>query len=221
MPSPDRAHGLTPAQWGLGATLTVYLLASTSFQGRRFEDVLTAARAQPGKLTVATSGVGTVGNIMLEQIKRNAKVDMIHVPYKGAAQAATDAAGGHFDLFLSNPSPNLNALVSKGTLRVLAVTGPARLSSLPETPTFAELGLPQANLTSKFGLFAPKGIPADVLKRLNAAVVEVVTKSEVQDALTRLDNVVAIGSPMQFTATLKAESEANEKLIREANIRLE
>jgi tripartite-type tricarboxylate transporter receptor subunit TctC len=200
----------------------VYLLATPAFTGKTFDDMLVQAKANPGKLSMATSGVGTVGNIMLEQIKRKAGVDIIHVPYKGGGgQIIGDAAGGHFDLFTTNPSANVDGLIAKGKLRILAVTGPTRLPGLPDVSTLAELGHPLANLTSLFGLFAPAKTPPEVLQRLNAEVNKILAQKEVQEKLTKLDNVVTTGTMAQFAATIKSESAANAKVVKDANIRME
>ncbi len=200
----------------------VYLLATPAFTGKTFDDMLVQAKANPGKLSMATSGVGTVGNIMLEQIKRKAGVDIIHVPYKGGGgQIVGDAAGGHFDLFTANPSPNVDALIAKGRLRILAVTGPARLPGLPDVLTLAELGHPLANLTSLFGLFAPAKTPPEVLVRLNAEINKILAQKDVQEKLTKLDNVVTTGTMAQFSATIKSESAANAKVVKDAGIRME
>ncbi len=137
----------------------VYVLGTQFFSGRSFADVLSQSRARPGSLRVATSGVASVGHLMVEQLKDKARIDLVHVPYKGGAQVITDAVGGQFELLTSNPSAALNPHVAKGSLRLLAVGAPRRLESHPETPTLAELGYPDANLTSTFGVFAPATTP--------------------------------------------------------------
>ncbi|WP_156919980.1 Bug family tripartite tricarboxylate transporter substrate binding protein [Comamonas composti] len=199
----------------------VYILATTAFTGKTFEDVLTQARARPGKLSIGTPGLGTLGSLMVEQIKRNAKVDLLHVPYKGDSQLIADAVGAHFDLLTINPSPNLNGLITQGKLRILAVTGPARLPSLPQTPTLAELNLPQANMTSRFGMYAPANTPPELVQRLNTEINRILALKNVQEQLTSRDNVIAPMSPAQFEELLKKEAATNERIIREAGIRLE
>lgn len=200
----------------------VFVLGTTAFKGKSFEEMITQAKANPGKLSLATSGVGTVGNIMLEQIKRTAAVDILHVPYKGGGgQLLGDAAGGHFDLFTANPSPNLAGLIAQGRMRILAVTGPARLPHLPDVPTLQELGYPLANLTSLFGVFAPSKTPPELVQRLNTEINKILMQKDVQDKLGKLDNIVSTSTPAQLAAVLKSESAANAKVIKEARIRVE
>ena len=197
----------------------VYLLATPAFTGKSFEDIIAQARARPGRLNLATSGIATVGHLMLEQIKRRAQVDINHVPYKGGSQVLTDAVGGQFELFTSNPSPALNAMIAQGKLRILAVAAPARLPALPDMPTLAELGHPAANITSVFGLFTTGRTPPEVIARMNALINQVVQSRDMQERLGRLDNVVSTGTVEQFAAQLAAEYESNARVVREAGIR--
>ncbi|MFC5498899.1 tripartite tricarboxylate transporter substrate binding protein [Caenimonas terrae] len=148
----------------------VYLLATPRFKGRSLADAIALAKAQPGKVSIASSGFGTLGHIMIEQIRRKSGADLTHVPYKGGSQLVTDAAGGQFDLLVANPFATINSLIDEGKLRVLAVTGPQRLAAMPQVPTLAELGYPEANLTSLFGFYAPASTPPDVVRRLNADI---------------------------------------------------
>lgn len=199
----------------------VYVLATPRFRGARFEDVVASAKAEPGKVSIASSGYGTLGHIMIEQIRRKSGADLTHVPYKGGTQLVTDAAGGQFDLLVANPFAPLNALIDEGRLRVLAVTGPRRLPNLPQVPTLAELGHPEANLTSLFGFYAPASLPADAVRRLNAEINKVLGEPDVQAQLRKLDNVVSPATPRQFAAVIEKEHAANARIVKEANIRAE
>lgn len=199
----------------------VYVLGTPAFTGRTFEEAIAQARQKPGRLNLATSGVATVGHLMLEILKRQAGVDINHVPYKGGGQVITDAAGGHFELFTANPSPGVNAMIQQGKLRVLAVAAPQRLADMPGTPTLAESGYPAANLTSVFGFFAPARTPPEVVRRLNAEINRVLGEPAVQERLVKLDNVVSTGTPEQFAARIRSEYEANARIVKEAGIRAE
>jgi tripartite-type tricarboxylate transporter receptor subunit TctC len=158
---------------------------------------------------------------MIEQIRRKSGADLTHVPYKGGSQLITDAAGAQFDLFVANPFPPINALIDEGKLRVLAVTGPRRLPTMPQVPTLAELGYPEANLTSLFGFYAPASMPPDVVKRLNADVNKVLADKEVDEQLRRTDNVASPGTPQQFAALIEKDFAANGRIVKEANIKAE
>lgn len=199
----------------------VYVLATSKFKGRTFADVIAMARAQPGKVSVASSGYGTLGHIMIEQIRRKSGADLTHVPYKGGSQLITDAAGGQFDLFVANPLASINGLIDEGKLRVLAVTGPRRLPNMPQVPTLAELGYAEANLTSLFGFYAPAATPPDVVRRLNAEINKVLAEKDTQERLRKLDNVVSTSTPQQFSALIEKEHAANARVIKEANIKAE
>jgi tripartite-type tricarboxylate transporter receptor subunit TctC len=199
----------------------VYVLATPRFKGGSFNDVIAAAKAEPGRLSIASSGYGTLGHIMIEQIRRKSGADLTHVPYKGGTQLVTDAGGGQFDLFVANPFAPVNNLIAEGKLRVLAVTGPRRLPNLQQAPTLAELGYPEANLTSLFGLYAPASLPREVVRRLNADINKVLAEGEVQEQLRKLDNVVSPATPEQFGAVIEKEHAANARIVKEANIRAE
>jgi tripartite-type tricarboxylate transporter receptor subunit TctC len=199
----------------------VYVLATPAFSGKAFGDIIVQAKARPGALRLATSGVATVGHVMLEQIKAKAGIDITHIPYKGGGQAITDAAGGQFELLLSNPSPALTGQIANGRLRLLAVAAPQRLASYPDVPTLTELGYAAANLSSTFGLFAPGKTPAATVQRLNAAINKALELPEVRERLVRLENLPAVMSPAEFAHLLRAEYDANALIVRAANIRAE
>ena len=198
----------------------VYFLATPAFTGQSFADVVKEAKAKPGSLRVGTSGIATLGHLMVEQL-RIAGLDFVHVPYRGGGQVITDAAGGQFELFTANPSPGANALIQQGKLRILAVAAPKRLPALPAIPTMAELGYPDSNYTSHFGFFAPAKTPEAVLKRLHTEINTMLALPDVADRLTKLDNVVAPSSMAEFAQVVRREYEANAKIVAKAGIRSE
>ena len=199
----------------------VYVVATPRFKGKSFADAIAAAKAAPGKVSIASSGYGTLGHIMIEQIRRTSGADLTHVPYKGGTQLITDAVGGQFDLFVANPFAALNGQIQEGKLRVLAVTGPRRLPNLPDVPTLAELHFPDANLTSLFGFYAPASMPAEQVRRLNADINKVLAEKDVQDQLRKADNVPSPGTPQQFAEVIRKDHAANAKIVKEANIKAE
>jgi tripartite-type tricarboxylate transporter receptor subunit TctC len=198
----------------------VYLLATPAFAGKSFADLVQEAKAKPGLLRVGTSGIATLGHLMVEQL-RIAGLDFVHVPYKGGGQVITDAAGGQFELFTANPSPGVNSLIQQGKFRILAVAAPKRLPALPTIPTMTELGYPDSNYTSHFGFFAPAKTPEAVLQRLHAEINKALALQDVADRLVKLDNVVAATSAAEFAQIVKREYEANAKIVAKAGIRSE
>jgi tripartite-type tricarboxylate transporter receptor subunit TctC len=198
----------------------VYVLATTAFQGSNWQTLIAQAKAAPGTIRIATSGVGSVGHIMIEQIQAKTGAQFIHVPYKGVAQTVTDAVGAHFEIMLGNPFPTVNSLIEQGKLRVLATTGPQRAPNQPQALTLAELGVPEANLTSLFGFMAPAGTPASTVAQLNAVVRQQVQTPAIEAILKSTDNVALVQDSADFAQLLRKESDNNAAIIQKAGIRL-
>ncbi|MDR3004692.1 MAG: tripartite tricarboxylate transporter substrate binding protein [Acidovorax sp.] len=198
----------------------VYVLATSAYAGKSWEALIADAKAKPGTIRFATSGVGSVGHIMLEQIQHKTGAQFIHVPYKGVGQTVNDAVGGHFEIMTANPFGTINGLIAQGKLRVLATTGPQRAPNQPQIATLAEKGVAEANITSLFGFMAPARTPADIVNRLNAVVQEQLATASIQEALRSTDNVGLQLTPQEFTALLQQESASNADIIRKAQITL-
>lgn len=197
----------------------VYLVATPAFTGRTLEDAIAQARTKPGSIRLATSGVATLGHVMLEQIRSAASVDIVHVPYKGGGQVALDAAAGQFELFTTNPAPGVNGLVAQGKLRMLAVAAPQRLAAHPSVPTMAERGRPESNYASLFGLFAPGRTPEAEIARLNAEVNAVLALPAVRERIAGLDNVPAPDTPQAFARRVLQEYASNARLVARTGLR--
>ena len=198
----------------------IYMMATTAFQGKTLEDVIAQAKAKPGSIRWATSGIGSVGHIMLEQIQAKTGAEFIHVPYKGIAQTVTDAASAQFEIMTGNPFGTINSLIDQGKLRLLATTGPKRAPNQPNVATLAEKGFAEANLTSMFGFLAPKGTPAAVIAKLNAVISKEVATPAIQEAMHHTDNIPMHLSAAEFEALLQKESKNNASIIKKANISL-
>jgi tripartite-type tricarboxylate transporter receptor subunit TctC len=188
------------------------LVGTPALEARNFAGMIAAARAQPGSLRWATSGVATIGHLAVEQVKREMRVDVVHVPYSGGAPQLQDALAGRFELLSTNLAPLQIEYVRGGRLRALALGAPARSPLLPTLPTFAELGCPGANLSSLFGLFAPEGTPAEVTARINGACAQVLAQADFRNMLLEGGNLPATGSPADFARAIERETEANAKL---------
>ena len=199
----------------------VVLLATSVFQGKDFKDMLTAAKARPGSLRWSTSGLATVGHIVLEQVQSSAIIEITHVPYKGGGQQLTDALSGQFELISTNLSGAVMPHIQSGKLRPLAVGSPSRLEALPQVPTFAELGFAPANLGSLFGVFAPGKTPEAVLLRLNTEINLALQSPELRKRLLSADNVPTGGSAAEFARQIASESDNNARIIKAAQIRVD
>jgi len=178
------------------------------------------AAGQPGKVTFASPGNGSLGHMMGELFKVASRTDLLHVPYKGAGPALNDVLGGQVDVLFDN-LPSSLAHIQSGKLRALAVAGPARSEALPDVPTFAELGLPEVNDAAWFGIVAPAGLPAPLVTQLNDATAKVLALPEVKDRLRQLGAIPVGNSASKFGAEIRAEIEKNRRLARDANIRIE
>lgn len=188
---------------------------------RTLADVVQAARAAPGKLTVGSAGVGTVHHLAIEQFARAARVEVKHVPYRGSALGLTDLLGGHIDaMFLESPLalPNLRG----NKVRALAITTPERLALADAVPTVAEQGFPGFEALTWMGFAAPQGTPPEVIGRLHAAIGQATRLPELSTRLRDmgLDTVVS-ASPEAFAEYAARERDRWGRLIREANISAE
>ncbi len=179
----------------------------------------TLARAQPGKLSYASAGIGSVSHLLGEQFKLATGTDLVHVPYRGVGPALNDAVGGQVQVMYDNLPTSLE-LVRSGKLRALGVSGDKRSAALPDVPTFAELKLDDMNWMAFFGLVAPKGTPQPVLRRLNEALVQVLAMPEVRSRLDAQQAVVVGNSPDAFKAEIARELARMRRAVAAAKIEL-
>ncbi len=148
-----------------------------------------------------------------------AKVQMVHVPYKGGGQQITDALGGQFEVLSTNAGPGLTGYIQSGRLRPLAVGAPRRLDSMPTVPTLAELGYASANLSSHFGVFAPGNLPLRILDRLNSEVNAALETPAVRQRLLASENLPTGGTAREFARQIAAEADSSARIIRAAGIK--
>ncbi|MES3004140.1 MAG: tripartite tricarboxylate transporter substrate binding protein [Pseudomonadota bacterium] len=196
------------------------LVVTPSLPVRDVKELIALARAKPGKLNYGSPGVGNSLHLAGEQFKLMTKTDILHVPFKGAAEAVTATVGGQVDLcfpVLSSVLP----LVESGKLRLLAVTGATRASSLPNVPTIAESGVPGFDRTTWFGVAAPAATPKDVVARLNATINKIMATQEMRDVYAKQNFEPMSGSAEKFTAFLRSETSQSAALIRGLGIKPE
>jgi tripartite-type tricarboxylate transporter receptor subunit TctC len=174
------------------------------------------AKKNPGKLNYASSGNGTIVQLTAELFKAQAGVFVTHIPYKGTALAIPDLISGKIDV-LFDSLPTGMPHVRDGRLRALGVTSLDRSPLAPELPAIADV-LPGFESNTWFGLYAPKGLPADLLARINAAANESVSDPEVRDKLSKLGIAPATGTPARFAAMVAQDSAKWKKIITERKI---
>jgi tripartite-type tricarboxylate transporter receptor subunit TctC len=194
------------------------LVVHPSVKANSVQELVALARAQPGSVTFGSAGNGTILHLAGELFKSAAKVDMVHVPYKGSGPALADLIGGQVQTMFAN-MPGTLQHVKAGRLRVLAVTGDKRSSALPEVPTIAESGLPGFRAATWFGVLAPAGTPKEIVARLNAELAKALASPELIDHLRTEGADVVGGSPEQFGAFLKSEVERWGPVVRAAGIK--
>lgn len=180
------------------------------------KELVDYAKANPGK-TFASAGVGTTQQLAGELFKSMAKIDIQHVPYRGAAPVITDLLGGRITMYFGAIAP-LIPLVREGKVRALAVTSPKRFGAAPELPTMIEAGYPGFVSILSIGLMAPKGTPAAIIEKIHKASVEALTPPEVRKRLSAIGMEVVNNSPQEFAAAIKAEAPQWAKVIKDAGI---
>ena len=186
-------------------SLSNVLVVNPSVKANSVADVIALARAEPGKLTYASSGNGTSIHMSGEMFKYLAKVDMLHIPYKGSAPAMTDLLGGQVMMMFDN-IPSALPHIRAGKLRALAVTGAKRDPLLPDVPTVAEAGVPGYESGVWFGLAVPAGTPKEVIARINEAAVLGTKSPEFIKRMTEMGYSIIGGTPEQMAEMNKVET---------------
>lgn len=196
----------------------VILAATPAWPQGDFKALLTRAKQQPDALRWATSGSGSLGHLMLENIRSSAHVRITHVPYKGGGQQITDALSGQFEVLSTNASGIVLQHIREGRLRPLAVGAGTRLDALPQVPTLGELGMASANLSSHFGIFAPAGTPAALVEQFNAQVNAALALPVLRERLQAAECVAAPASVADFARLVTQEHRHMGLIVREAGI---
>ena len=183
------------------------------------KELIAYARANPGQLSYASSGAGGSPHLAGEMLKLRTGIDILHVPYKGAAPALNDVLGGSVSMGFMTAAGALPNIVS-GKLRPIAVAGLQRLPQLPDVPTMAEAGVPDFEVSSWNGLFAPAGTPPEVIKKLSDASLKVLAMPGIQKQFESMASVAVGGSPEEFKQYVHAEIAKWAKVAKAGNIKL-
>src|SRR4051812_1829206 len=205
---------------GLIASMPVVLLAHPSFPAKTIADVIALARKQQGNLNIGTSAVGTGGYMSAEYFKSAAGLDVTLIPYKGTAPVMNDLLGGHVPVAFGVIPPALGNL-NAGKLRAIAVASPKRTPLLPDTPTFAESGLPGFEAVLHYGVLAPAGTPRPVVDRLNAELRKLAADEEVRKRIAAEGGDPLTSSPEEYARDIDQEETKWSTLIRKLNLKVE
>jgi len=228
------SHAITPARTKLpydhikdfafismiGSTPNV-LLAHPSQPMKNVGDVVAYAKANPGKLSYGSSGVGASPHLSIELLKSMTGINIVHVPYKGAAPALADVMGGQMPLSVGNLPGGPLAAIKSGRLRGVGITTAKRNPRAPDVPTFAEAGVPGYDVASWYGICAPAGVPKPILAKLNADLVKVLNSPELQQRMEDQGIDVTPSTPEQFLAHVKSETLKWAKVVKDAGLAAE
>jgi tripartite-type tricarboxylate transporter receptor subunit TctC len=205
---------------GLIASMPVVLLAHPSFPAKTIADVIALARKQQGNLNIGTSAVGTGGYMSAEYFKSAAGLDVTLIPYKGTAPVMNDLLGGHVPVAFGVIPPALGNL-NAGKLRAIAVASPKRTPLLPDTPIFAESGLPGFEAVLHYGVLAPAGTPRPIVDRLNAELRKLAADEEVRKRIAAEGGDPLTSSPEEYARDIDQEETKWSTLIRKLNLKVE
>ena len=212
----DMARDFAPVTLvAIGPTV---LVTHPSMPARNLKEFIQLAREKPGAINFGTAGPGTLGHLGGEMMKRLAKIDIVHVPYKGGVLAIQDLLGGHVQMVFADPQPIIPH-IRAGKAKPLAVTSEKRSAVLPEIPTFAEAGLPGFVAQNWWGVWVPAATPKPALDRLHASLVKTMTSPEVREKFEGMAIEALSSTPEALRDFTRAESERWGKLVRDANIR--
>jgi len=196
------------------------MLAPVDAPYNSVQEFIQLARAKPGEFSYGSVGAGTPGHLSAVALGLGAKLNMVHVPYKGVGPLLSDLMAGRLQAFFSSASAAMPQ-IKGGKLKALAVTTPKRMTSLPDVPTVAEAGLPGFSYTLWGGLFAPAGTPAFVIDSLNREVNAVLAMPEIRTRLEADNVAVPKNTPAEFADYVKAEAVKFEKLVKDANVKVD
>jgi len=202
------------------ATFPNLLVINPALPVRSVKELIDHAKANPGRLSYASQGQGSSGHLVAEQFKQIAGIEMVHVPYRGAAPAVQDLVAGHVQLMFDSVTLQLPHIVARKTLP-LAVMAPERVSVLADVPTMGEAGIAGMQGGTWFGLLAPAGTPPEAVTWVNRETRQAFAAGETRQRFLSQGTLLPLGTPAEFAAHIAAERDKWGEVIRRANIRLE
>ena len=196
------------------------LTSHPSLPARTLKEVVAIARARPGQLNYASTGSGSAGHLGMELLKKATRMDVVHVPYKGAVPGLTDLVAGHVTLMFTSALSTAQ-FQQTGKVRVIAIGSLERSPSLPEVPTIAESGYPGFEVLSWWGLLGPAAMPKDIVARLNGEIVKAMASPEARTRIAALGADIRTSTPEQFAAYIRTEQVKWWQAIKDTGARID
>jgi len=199
------------------ASVPVVMIVPPELPVKSLKDLIALAKEKPGTLNFTSAGPASSNYLAGEIFKQTAKIDIVHVPFKGTPEQLTSIMRGDTQMslaFMGNALP----FIQSGKVKALAIATAARNPALPDVPTFAEAGLPEYHYDSWFGFFAPAGTPAPILKKINEDITSILKLPDVQARWQTIGALAVTNTPAQFDAVIKADTERYGKLLKAAGI---
>ncbi len=191
-----------------------------SFPAKDYKGFIAELKKSPGKYSYASSGTGGIGHLQSELFKNLAGVFVTHIPYRGAGPALNDTVAGQVPLIFDN-IPSALPFIKDNRLVPIVVAAPQRLAQLPNVPTFKEVGLEPVNRMAYYGILGPKGLPKEVVDKVNAAVKKALEDPAVKKRIEDTGSIIIANTPEQFAAQIKAEFEVYKKVVDTAKLKLD
>lgn len=214
----DAATDFTPII-NIAATPNV-IAVHPSFPAKNYKEFLAVLKKSPGRYSYSSSGTGGIGHLQTELWKSLEGVFVTHIPYSGAGPALRDTVGGQVEIIFDNV-PSALPHIKANRLVALAVAAPQRLAALPDVPTFKELGLEPVNRMAYYGIVGPKGLPRDIVDKVNAATRKALEDPAVRKRIEDTGSVVLGNTPEQFAQQMKDELAVYKKVVETAKLKLE
>ena len=198
----------------------MFLFVHAGFEAKSLNDLIALAKAQPGKLAIASGGNGATTHLVAELLQANAGIKLTHVPYKGAGPAIADVAAGQVPITFTSMA-TAAAVHKGGRVRILGVTSAKRLAAFPDVPTFVESGLPALTFEHWWGVMAPARTPPAVVAKLNAELIKALGAADVRERFAALAVEPRTSTPEQFRALIQSDLGRWAKVVRDAGIKAE
>ena len=191
-----------------------------SFPAKDYKGFLAEVKKNPGKYSYSSSGTGGIGHLQTELYKNLSGTFITHIPYRGAGPALNDTVAGQVPMIFDN-LPSALPFIQSGRLVAIVVAAPQRLAQLPNVPTFKEVGLEPANRMAYYGIYGPKGLPREVVDKVNAGVRKALEDPAVKKRIEETGSIIIANTPEQFAAQIKAEFEVYKKVVESAHLKLD